>query len=204
MRGWAAAILSLVVALVGLLGNPPDILVQFMGEQARPAFTAGLLFFASIALYIGIRIEEWTISRYVSIWSSGFAMIAVLAASLGVVSHETGKTNLSASKQGLQKQVKSSRKISKASYGALPDTPKFNKVERPVQADPENRLISDSKQKGIINKLSTKDARLEDDFQPSDAERKAFARFLKSQGLKYDPKTAFKREPRSDSQAVQQ
>lgn len=198
MTGWIATALALAAMLWGLLGQPPEGLVYASGVNAPFIFASGLLLTSAIAFYLGYRVEQWNVSRQAAMWVSAFAIVAILSANIGRLLQGPGNTIAAAKAPAARQVTQKVKKRRKAARVLLPDTPKINRVERNVTADPENPLAATTRS-GLVNRITRRDEKLPDDWKPSPEEREKFARFLRQHGLQYDPATAFKMTPPGQS-----
>lgn len=191
MKNWAGAGIATVTLIIALWVNPAKI-IGFETLAVKVTFAGILLALSGLAFFLGYRMSGVNISRQITIWSAGLAVIAIFATNMDIV---TGTSVVVKPVAKVKKPYVSRVKKTKSSAIYVPDTLKINRVERLVA--PEQNAVNpfgETNDRDLVPNLFTKqDTPLANDWQPSQAQKKQFKRFLQSRGLKYDPATAFKR-----------
>ena len=184
--------IALVTTLLALLVDPATLL-GVESIQIKLAYAAVLLGLAGLAFMLGYQTAEIDISRQIAIWSSTLAAIAILATNMDIITGSSKVFKPVAKVKKTYKPRKPRYKKPESTAIYVPDTPKLERIERIVTpesngfnplADQEDRLV-------VPNLYSKKNTRLAQDWKISDEQKEQFKKFLESQGLKYDPDTAF-------------
>lgn len=194
MNAWIGAAIAAAVTIVALVLDPELLLGNSAGIKV--GFTISLLGIVGLAFHISRQTRETNISRHIASWSSALAVMAIVASNMNLLTsngqidqNQTVVANATApvvTKANFRRQH-TSREV------YVPDTAKINRVEAVVtreqtgfgfQASADERTF-------VKNQFSEQNSRLDQDWKLSSAEKQKFEKFLQSQGLKYDPETAF-------------
>lgn len=194
MKDWTGAIIA-TIAIIGALVVDPSTL--HLNTTLTPAsFALILLCMTGIAFAFAYRAPELGVTRQVTIWLAGFAVIAIAAKNIDSL---TGRTmpHLVASKPekpaAEPEKPQKHRKKKPASAGIyVPDTAKINRVEKLVTRQDLNPFADPDNQTKVENKFNKTDTRLDESWTLNEEQKEQFKKFIESQGLDYDPETAFK------------
>ena len=190
MKGWVGTGIALVAVLIALLLDPKLLFGQEAIVAGRFLIMAVLLGAVGIAFLLGQATSELSFSRHTATWSAALAIVTVGAINIDLLTGRQAEAALQA--KAAKIYVPKKIKKRKAAEVLHPDTLKINRVERIVDRasidpfgnyQPEEVLVT--------NRLSKRNSKLDANWQPSREEKERFKKFLKKQGLKYDPKTAF-------------
>jgi hypothetical protein len=189
MKGWIGAILAVATVVIAVTIKPVS-LFGVDSLELRLSFMAALLGAACVSFLLGQKTSELNLSRHVSMWLAGLAVVAVAANNLDLLGPK--QKQLAEAKAEAEKVVKvpAVKKPRIAAEIYEPDTPKLERIERVIKRSAIYPLAQDDAPPPK-KRFTSQEKPLTDDFKPSEEEKLAFKKFLKSQGLKYDPETAF-------------
>ncbi len=206
MKAWTGVGIAAIAMIIALVVDPAAIF-GFETLQLKFAFAAVLLSMAGLAFVLGQSTPEINFSRQIAIWSAGLAAIAVIASNMDIL---TGTSPLlepvaEVKKPYVPRKARVKKPESTAIY--VPDTPKLERIERVVTPDllSINPLEIQDDKVEIPNILAKKNSKLSEDWKLSSDQKEQFRKYLESQGLEYDPETAFippaglQRNPQAES-----
>ena len=192
MKAWIGVGIAVVTALVALLVDPAMIFGHAT-TALKFAFVGILLSAAGIAFLLGQSSSDINLSRQIAVWSAGFAAIAIIATNMDVLTGTSPTVDPVAKvqKPDLLKKARVKKPVSSEIY--TPDTPKINRVETVMEPEPSefNRLAGPDDSPQFINPDYDQRNRVRGERKLTPEQKEQFKRFLESQGLKYDPETAF-------------
>lgn len=204
MKGWIGTALALAIIAVAITVNQTHLLGQLPLIE-NPVIMTVLAGTICLIIVLALQSPEYSVSRQVALWTLSAAVVTLALTNLDQL---TEQRKLMKEKQVLAKQaaekaaavkLKKKRKH-RAAQSLLPDTPELEKrVEKVYDRSKLDPLAARSgKETRLTNQLTTPDEPLDENWEPPEAQKKLFRKFLKSQGLRYDPDTAYKFPPDSD------
>lgn len=194
MKTWAGVGIAVATLIITLWVDPAK-LFGFETIELKVAFAGVLLALAGLAFFLGHRMPEINLPRQITVWMAGLAAIAIFTTNMDIV---TGTSSVFKPVVKVKKPyVPRAARVKKPEASAIyvPDTLKINRVEQLITPEQTslNQFFESDNRVQVPNLFSQKDTPLAKDWKPTEKQRAQFKRFLESQGLKYDPDTAFKR-----------
>ncbi len=194
MKAWVGVGIACITIVVALMVNPAAVFgLETVGLKI--AFAVGLLSMAGLAFVLGKETPETEFSHHLATWAAGFAVVSILAANMNVITGTAKVANSVAEAKMSITTAKARKKNREAEDVFVPDTLKINRVERVVapESDSSSPFADQTPGLEVSSLNSEKNVKLSENWELSDEQKEQFRKFLKSQGLKYDPETAFKR-----------
>jgi len=192
MKAWIGVGIAGVTTLVALLVDPVMIF-GYTTFELKVAFIGLLLSAAGLAFMLGQSSSDINLSRQIAVWSAGFAAIAIIATNMDIITGTSPTDNPVAKVQKPNSSKKAQVKKPVSSKVLIPDTAKINRVETVMEPEPTefNRLAGPDTSIQFINPYYNQKNRVRGERKLTPEQKEQFKRFLESQGLKYDPETAF-------------
>ena len=200
MKGWIGTGLGIAGILVILFVNPVEYFGHLGNEhQVRVGFIALIMAVAAVVYYLAIHTSELNHSRQSAIWSAAAMLVVALGVNFDLVTDPNviEKIVEAPKKDASLKPVKVVKvhKRHEAADVLELDTPKLDREEKIVTRASMDPLASPDEDKPAWTPIKppadVEETDLNDAPAPSDEERERFQAFLESQGIEYDPKTAF-------------
>jgi len=194
MKAWIGAAIAAAVTIVALILDPELLLGNSAGVKV--GFTISMLGIVGLAFHISRQTRETNISRHIASWSSALAVLAILASNMNLLT-SNGQLEqvekVAATAAGPVATKANFRQQNASSDIYVPDTAKINRVETVVAREQTGFgfLASSDDRTFVKNQFSKQNSRLDQDWKVSKAEKQKFEKFLQSQGLEYNPETAF-------------
>jgi len=194
MKAWAGIGIAVFTSIIALVVDPAR-LFGFESSGLNFAFVGVLLSAAGLAFLLGRDTPETEFSHHIAVWAAGFAVVAILAGNMEVITGTSKVANSVAEAKSSTVAARTRVKKRRSTKILIPDTLKVNRVEGVVTPDwRDQNSLAEADNRVILPNLSAeKGSRLPDDWEPSQELREKFKKFLEAQGLKYDPETAFRR-----------
>ena len=192
MKGWVGTCIAIVALLIALFFDPEHLLSSENLVVGRVSLVTALLSAICAAFLLGQSTSELSFSKHTATWSAGLALVTIGALNIDLLVKKAPLSpTMAKSDQIIIIKKKPKKRQSAAIYH--PDTLKINRVEKIVKRSELDPRGNHQKEEILVtNQLSKKNSTLDKGWQPSEEDKQRFKKFLKQQGLKYDPETAFK------------
>lgn len=204
MKGWIGTLISVAIIAFAVLAKETSWFgnVPMIDQPVTMTVLAGTI---CLVLVLALQTPESAVSRQVALWFLSGAIVALAATNITQINNkrenmaqEEIKANAVKRKEAAKKHRKKKRK---AAQDLLPDTPEINKrtetVYDPSKYDP--LAPKPGQREHLTNQLTTPEIPLDENWEPSEKQKRLFREFLRSKGLRYDPVTAYKFPPSSDA-----